>query len=255
MKLFVSVIVTTYNRPDALAAVLQGLLAQTCLDFEIIIADDGSSAETQNLIEQFASKTAIRIKHVWHEDKGFRAAAIRNKAVLEAEYDYLLFIDGDCVPNRHFIAHHIQLAEKKHFVSGNRILLSASFTETVLANKLPIFNYSILQWLKERIKNNCNRFTPCLKLNLGKLRYLKKGWQGAKTCNLGMWKTDFEQINGFNENYEGWGFEDSDLAIRLLKNGVRRKDGRYATVVFHLWHPENDRSQEAKNWQQLQRLL
>ena len=99
----ISVVVTTFNRPDALHLVLAALTQQTLLPNEVIIADDGSTEETRQLIVQLKTTLNYPIKHVWQADEGFRAAKIRNQAVLQANYDYLIFLDGDCVPFPDFI--------------------------------------------------------------------------------------------------------------------------------------------------------
>src|SRR5512141_1388653 len=129
--MLISVIVTTYNREDALEAVLRSLAAQTDRNFEVIVADDGSKAPTAALVESWKAKgTKIgqRLEHVWHEDRGFRAAEIRNRAILAARGEYVVFLDGDCIARPDFVATHRRLAERGWFVTGNRILLSPELT-------------------------------------------------------------------------------------------------------------------------------
>lgn len=255
-QIFISVIVTTYNWVPALAKVLEGFLNQSYRDFEIIIADDGSSPETANFIQQFqADHPQLQIKHIWQPDTGFRAAQIRNKAVAKACGDYLIFIDGDCIPKASFLTRHAQLAEKNYFVTGNRILLSESFTNTVLQQNFALHHYQFYDWLLLKKASHCNRILPLLFLPYFPRRLKKNKWQGAKTCNLGVWRNDFVNINGFDESFVGWGFEDSDLVIRLFNHGIKRKDGRFAVPVIHLWHKENDRSHEFKNWDRFQLRL
>jgi glycosyltransferase involved in cell wall biosynthesis len=256
MNDLVSVIVTSYNRPDALAAVLAGLLAQDERGFEILIADDGSREDTRALVETSARSAPMRIVHVWQEDRGFRAGAARNRAAAQARGTYLVFLDGDCVPRADFIARHRQLAERGWMVAGNRILLSESFTAEVLARREPIHAWHPEQWRQARARAAINRTAPLRHLPLGALRKLgSRRWQRVRTCNLGLWADDFHAVNGFDEVFEGWGFEDSDLAVRLLNHGVRRKDGAFAVGVLHLWHRENDRAREGENWQRLQQRI
>lgn len=251
-----SLIVTTYNRPDALEAVLAGLLAQQDRGFEVLIADDGSRDETRKLIERTAREAPLRIVHVWQEDRGFRAGAARNRASLQAVGEYLVFLDGDCVPRPDFVARHRRLAERGWMVAGNRILLSESFTREVLDGRLPIHAWTFAQWREAQRRGAINRKAPLLRLPLGPLRKLGRGrWQRVRTCNLGVWADDFRAVNGFDETFEGWGFEDSDLAVRLLNLGVRRKVGAFATGVLHLWHREHDRAREGENWQRLQQRI
>ncbi len=246
----ISVIVTTYNWPYALQAVLCALAEQKSSHlFEIVVADDGSSEETAKLIRGFKKRTTIPILHIWQPDEGFRVAAIRNKAILAAEGDYILFLDGDCIPRENFIERHLQLAELKTFVVGNRVLLNREFTVTVLSETLPLHQWSLWRWCVARLYGHCNRIFPILSLPAGWPR-LKSNthWQGAKGCNLGVWKADLLQVNGWEENFTGWGYEDSDLVIRLLRSKVRHKSARFYIPVFHLWHPENDRTKERDNW-------
>ena len=124
MAELISVIVTTYNREDALDAVLRSLAAQSDSDFEVVVADDGSGPATRELIAAWKAKLAVRLEHVWHEDRGFRAAEIRNRAILAARGGYCIFLDGDCIARPDFVATHRRLAEPGWFVTGNRILLS-----------------------------------------------------------------------------------------------------------------------------------
>ena len=239
----VSVIVTTYNREDALLSVLKSLNSQHQSEFDVIIADDGSARETQETINKFQAISDLDIKHVWQEDKGFRAAKARNKAVAESEGDYLIFMDGDCVAFPNFIYKHIQLSEQGYFVRGNRVMLSESYTQEFLHSQLQPRNMSVFDLLCLRKARKIKRIAPLVTLPLGVLRKLKeKNWYGVKTCNLGMWRDDFLAVNGFDEQYIGWGHEDADLAIRLINNGVYRKEGVNAVTVLHLWHALNDRT-------------
>lgn len=251
-----SVICTTYNRPDALEMVLQAFALQTDLDFELIIADDGSTPETKDLIDRMKSKLLYPIQHVWHEDQGFRAAAIRNLAVKAASGDYLIFIDGDCLPLPHFIQMQKKLAEKNWFVAGNRILLNQAFTENILKNQLKVFHWPIKNWYRAYQQGLCNRFLALMHLPLGFFRKLQpKKWRTCKTCNLGLFKADLIKVNGFDETFEGWGYEDSDLVIRLIHAGVKRKAGRFAASVLHLWHADNTRVNQQENYQKLMEVL
>ncbi len=252
----ISVIATTYNRPDALRAVLAGLLAQEDRGFDVLVADDGSADETRSVVETIASGAAVAVRHVWQEDRGFRAGAARNRAAAVAHGTYLVFLDGDCVPRADFIARHRALAERGWMVAGNRILLSEPFTREVLASGEPIHGWTFSQWRAARARGAINRMLPLHTLPLGPLRRIAaRRWQRVRTCNLGVWADDFRAVNGFDEDFEGWGFEDSDLAVRLLNHGVRRKEGAFATGVLHLWHRENDRVHEGRNWQRLQQRI
>lgn len=252
MAELISIIVTTYNREDALDAVLRSLARQDDSDFEVIIADDGSGEATTKLVDAWKVRFGRRLDHVWHTDRGFRAAEIRNRAILAARGAYCVFLDGDCIVRPDFIATHRRLAEPGWFVTGNRVLLSAELTTEVLREKLNPASWSFGRWFAERWRGGVNRLSALLHLPLGPLRRVRQGvWQGARSCNLAIWRTDLDCIDGFDADYSGWGKEDSDIIIRLLHAGVRRKDGTFATGVLHLWHRDADRSQLAENERKL----
>jgi glycosyltransferase involved in cell wall biosynthesis len=252
----IAVIVTTYNRPDALAAVLAGYRAQTEQTFELLIADDGSADATRKVVEEFRNRATFPVQHIWHEDHGFRAAAIRNRALAATGADYIIFSDGDCVPSRDFVLRHQHLAERGWFVAGNRILLDQAFTQRALTDALPLHEYGAADWLRAWLRRDINRLLPLLRLADGDWRKASpQRWEGVKTCNLAVWRDDLVRVNGLDETYSGWGLEDSDLVIRLLHAGVKHKSGRFATPLFHLWHAENDRSRLAENQRRLDALL
>ena len=253
----ISVIITTYNRPDALTAVLEGYLAQTDRKFELIIADDGSKEETKEVVLTYGNRAAFPVEHVWQEDRGFRAAAIRNRALVATEADYIIFSDGDCIPLPDFVSRHRLLAEKGWFVVGNRILLNEAFTNRILSGDIAVHTWDVRQWLGARMRGHTNRWLPLLSLSL--LSPLRKArphrWEGAMTCNLSVWREDLLFVNGFDETYSGWGLEDSDLVIRLIQSGLGRKSARFAAPVLHLWHKENDRSSLVENRRRLEHRL
>jgi glycosyltransferase involved in cell wall biosynthesis len=252
----ISVIVTTYNREDALAAVLRSLAGQTDQNFEVIVADDGSRAATADLIEVWKAKVGHRLVHVWHDDRGFRAAEIRNRAILASCGAYCIFLDGDCIARPDFVATHRRLAEPGWFVTGNRILLSRDLTAKVLHDNFMPETWSFVRWIAERGRGGVNRLSALLRLPLGPFRQLRQSvWRGARSCNLAIWRSDLDRVDGFDADYSGWGKEDSDIIVRLLHAGVRRKDGSFATGVLHLWHAEADRSRLSANESKLSDIV
>ena len=256
MSGLISVIVTTYNREDAFEAVLRSLGSQNDRNFEIIIADDGSAPATAALIEQYKARIGVPLTHVWQEHRGFRAGEIRNRAVRASQGDYVVFLDGDCLTRRDFIATHRRLAEPGWFVTGNRALLTQSLTDAVLSQPLEPEHWRMADWLHQRLSGGLNRLAPVLRLPLGPLRKIRpQAWEGARSCNLAVWRADLDGVDGFDASFSGWGKEDSDLLVRLLHAGVRRKDGAYATGVLHLWHAAADRSQLAENERRLARVI
>ncbi|HZN31545.1 MAG TPA: glycosyltransferase family 2 protein, partial [Xanthobacteraceae bacterium] len=224
MPELISVIVTTYNREDALEAVLSALSRQSDREFEVVVADDGSRPATAALIERWKGRLGVPLSHVWQADRGFRAAEIRNRALLAARGDYCVFLDGDCIARTDFVATHRRLAERGWFVTGNRVLLSRELTAAVLREAVLPQTWNLAQWINRRAQGGVNRLAAVLRLPLGPLRKLRPGqWQGARSCNLAVWRSDLERVDGFDASFRGWGREDSDLLIRLLHSGVRRK--------------------------------
>ncbi|WP_297389054.1 glycosyltransferase family 2 protein [Acidiferrobacter sp.] len=241
-----AVIVTTYNWPEALALVLAGYGAQTDTRFDLLVADDGSTQDTAEVVAAFARRAPFPVRHVWQRDEGFRAAAIRNRALAHTDAEYVVFTDGDCVPLPGFVLSHKALSEPGYFVSGHRALLSPAFTRKVLANKTPLFSWSLSRWVFHWLRRDINRWMGLVTIP-GTWTRRADGWAGVKTCNLGVWRADLVRLNGFEESYEGWGLEDSDLAIRLLRSGCHRRSGRFAAPLLHLWHRENSRTYFERN--------
>jgi glycosyltransferase involved in cell wall biosynthesis len=252
----ISLIVATYNRADAMDAVLRSLARQSDRNFEIIIADDGSGQEIRDMIAAWTPRLGVPVTHVWHEDRGYCLPEIRNKAMRASAGRYIIWLDGDCIARPDFVAAHRALAEPGFFVGGNRVLLSQSLTERILAEKLEPETWSYAHWLWLRMRGEANRVVPLLRLPLGPLRKLHaRRWQGVRGGNMAFFRADLERIDGFDASYVGWGPEDSDAVIRVIRSGIRRKDGRFATGVLHLWHPEVDRSRLAANRAKLDELL
>ena len=252
----ISVIVTTYQRPLALQCVLESLSKQSIQPSEVIIADDGSDSVTKDVVLSWQKKNFFSIIHSWHEDLGFRAAKARNLAAIKSTGNYLVFLDGDCVVFQDFIERHIKLAERKKMVIGSRILCSEEFTKLIESKKIYPTSWSYMKWLQAKILKQINRTYPLLKIPNTVLRNLRgKRWRGVRTFNLGVWREDFFAVNGFDEHFKGWGHEDADLAIRLIRKGVLRKDGQFSLPVLHLWHKESDRSKLINNEDLLQATI
>lgn len=246
MKL--SLIISTYNKPAYLKKVLEGVKLQTRLPDEVLVADDGSGPDTALAVHEW--RRSFPLLHVWQEDKGFRAAKIRNEAIKRAGGDYIVVLDGDCVPERHFISDHMSLAGKNFFFQGKRLLLgrncSSSFDPASAARK----SYLLGLLRKGQIKNSHHllpfRFLPPMK---------DTALKGTRSCNMGFFRDDLFAVNGFNEDFSGWGREDSELVARLYKYGLKRKTHPFRALCYHLWHEENDKSRLDENEKLLARAL
>ncbi len=244
----VSVVITTYNRSDALLAVLEGLARQTDRNFEVVVADDGSRDEHRSAILASPVARTLRVVHVWHPDVGFTASRVRNRGVAVAQGRYIIFMGGDCVPEVDFIARHKQLAEAGHFVNGSRVLLSPALTQRVIAGGESLSARGALYWIGQRLRGQASKLTHLLRLPDWRGRVRRDFyWKGIRSCNMGVWRSDYERIDGFDESFVGWGHEDADLVLRLHHAGVARKNGFCATEVFHLWHKEAARNHESHN--------
>ena len=206
----ISFIVLTYNRSDALLAVLRSLARQCGAGHEVLVADDGSNPIQVDLLRQKCPAFDCSIRHVWHPDTGFTAARARNLGAYHAAGDYLVFLDGDCVPGPSFVKAHTRLAEQGCFVNGSRVLLSQRLTACVVNQEIDLLEQSFAFWSKARLTGDSNKLLHVLGWPRSLFR-VKQGfkWQGIRSCNLAVWHQDFLAINGFDETFEGWGHEDA----------------------------------------------
>ncbi len=241
-------IVSTYNRPDALLEVLRGLAGQCTDRHEVIIADDGSSPVAVQKILAELPRFRCSVRHVWHPDVGFTLSRVRNLGVLACHADYLVFMDGDCVPSSHFVASHEALAAPEFFVNGSRVLLSESLTRKIITGQADFADVTWLTWLRWRLAGDVNKLIHLIQLpDLALRRESHFRWKRIRGCNIGVWRKDYLLINGFDESFTGWGHEDADFVLRLHNAGVQRKNGFCSTEVYHLWHPESSRSEATSN--------
>ena len=253
----ISILLATYNWPQALKLCLESLATQTDTDFEIIIADDGSTSETKNLIERIKQTHPISIQHLWQEDQGFRKTAILNQAINAAHGDYLVFLDGDCIVQPDFVARHRALSQKGYLVTGSRVLLNESLTAQLLTWPSWNFNRFTEKLLSYRLSGGINKYWPLkIKLGNGSWRdYQKFVWRRIKGCNMACWKADAEAINGFDESMTGWGHEDADFVFRLQRHHIKRKSGSWSTEVLHLFHKIHDQTNAAENARRVRAMI
>ena len=239
----ISLIITTYNRDDALELVFLSILHQNWYPAEIIVADDGSSQTTRELIHKYQKKMPILLRHCWHEDQGFRAATIRNKAIVMATNDYIIIIDGDMVLHKDFVNDHIRMARPNVFVQGKRVLLGQHLTQQAIQHHQIKFNF-----FHSQIKNRLNTLRMPLLANW-LWWWHTHPLHGIRSCNMAFWRKDAIFINGFNEEFIGWGREDSEFVARLLHTGIKRFNFKFGATAYHLYHQklsnpaivENDR--------------
>lgn len=230
----ISLIISTYERPGALQQVLQGLLRQSQMPLETLIADDGSGPATRALISQWQARLPVPLRHLWQPDQGFRKTLILNQAIAAAKGDYIVLLDGDCVPHRKFVADHAALAEKSFWVQGRRCFVREEFAPAFSAGSTRIW-----QWM---VAGRITGLAKALRLPFAVVRR-NTGQRGIIGCNMGFWREDLLDINGFDEEYTGWGIgEDSDLGTRLYHLGRPRKFVYGRAIVYHLNHPMLARS-------------
>jgi len=236
----IALIITTYNRPDALELVIKSALSQTFLPDEIIIADDGSRGETKILISKYQKKSPTKIIHSWQRDLGFRAARSRNKAIAKSSSDYLILVDGDMILNKYFIYDHVSSSKEGFFIQGTRVLLSKEISRKVLQSQDLAVNF-----YQSGISNRKNALRSKLLSNIFSSK--SKKLDGIKTCNMSFFKEDFLRINGFNNDFEGWGREDSEFALRMINYGLIRNNIKHLAIQYHLWHHEESRESLIQN--------
>ncbi|MBF8964796.1 glycosyltransferase [Pontibacter sp. FD36] len=239
-RLGISLVVTTYNWKEALGTVLRSAFQQSELPREIIVADDGSREDTRALVAELAKESPVPVLHSWQEDLGFRAAESRNRAIAMATGEYVVIIDGDMVLHPDFLKGHRRAARKGYFTQGKRVLLSPELSQKLISR-----GPSPISPLSSGIKNRFNATnSPFLSRLFSKD---KAGIASIKSCNMGFWMEDIVRVNGFNEDFVGWGREDSEFAIRLLNSGTKRQNLAFGGVAYHLHHQENSRQSLAAN--------
>jgi glycosyltransferase involved in cell wall biosynthesis len=240
MTIDTSIIISTYNSPDWLAKVLFGYNNQSYRQFEIVIADDGSKQETFDLIETIKKEVFYPIVHVWHEDNGFQKASILNKAIAQAKGDYIIQADGDCILHPYFVKDHFDMAKENTYVFGSRVNILEEALDSVFKQQ----------------KTNFSAFSKGIKNRTRALRipFLSRFYKPETTisrkfrgCNTSFFKKDFIAVNGYDENFKGWGREDSELMTRFHNNGILAQRIRYRGIVYHIFHNIKSKDQLEKN--------
>jgi len=237
----ITVIVPTYNRPKALKLCLLSLARQSVLPHEVMIADDGSTSETHDMVNEMQQylKQILPIKHVWHEDRGFRKPKILNEAVRQSTGDYLVFIDGDCMAHRHFVRSHREQSGRDAILSGKRVEIGKELTEQLLARGSVLNTFSPrLVW--DSFRGGSRKVEEAFMIRSPFLRKITHRDRitddGVWGCNFSLYKDLFIAINGCDEDFLDGSIEDNDLGIRVLNQGKQVRSVRGLAVIFHLWH-------------------
>lgn len=235
-----ALLISTYNWPEALELILLSLAKQTYLPHEVLIADDGSTEKTKEIIDNFRASTSIPIKHIWHEDEGFRRSKILNKTIASATSDYIIQLDGDCILHPNLVEDHIKSILPNTYLYGSRVNILAPYVSSIFQNKIIRFGI-----FSKKIRNK----TRNLRIPFFMRFYAPHMGVSPKLrgCNISFWKKDFIAINGYNESFEGWGREDSDLATRLNNLGTKAKRIRYGGIVYHIYHPTSSKENLEQN--------
>jgi|GEM_PF-117891 len=228
----VSLIISTYNQPQFLDTALQSAVEQTRLPDEIIIADDGSGEETAKIVNDWKSKTPVKIIHVWQENTGFRLAANRNNGIAVSSGDFLIFLDSDCFLHKNYVEDYISFAAPNYFVCGTRVNIRPKRKDYIL--QTGDRRISLFSW-------GTSKKPHAIRSRLLSMLRKKGGMAGA---SFAAWKNDIERINGFNEFFVQYGGEDADIAIRLEKSGVKMKKMVHWGIAYHFDHVKNPRPEK-----------
>ena len=223
-----TLLISTYNFPQALELCLASIVSQTILPNEVVIADDGSSEETRKVVQTWQKKLMCSVKHVWQPDMGFRLSEIRNKALAVASSDYIIQIDGDIIMERHFIEDHLRFAAKDFFVCGSRSRITEVYTYRLFNGEK--FHFSFLHpGLTDRMNAlRCSWLMPFF-----------YHYNHLRGCNMAYWLDDIKAINGFDEVIKSYGYEDEDVQERLKRIGKQKKFIKFMCIEYHLYHPEH----------------
>jgi glycosyltransferase involved in cell wall biosynthesis len=240
----IALAITTYERPEALAAVLATVAAQTLIPDEIVVADDGSGAATREVVQRASDSLGGRVRHVWQEHRGFRLTRLRNLAIANTTADYLIFVDGDMLLHPHFVADHAYLARLGHYTQGVRVPLDTRATAAALTAPRAARLTLRVDMRGSGMRRLYTLHMPRIAL---RVHHLANLFIAIKGCNQAFWRADLVRANGFNEAIEGWGPEDKELCARLEFGGARRQTLLFGGIAWHLAHPPAERSRQADN--------
>ncbi len=236
-----SLFVSTYEMPRHLELVLAGLRQQSFRDFELLLCDDGSGPETRRIIDQFRAESGYRVEHIWQEHQGFRKCRMLNEALRRASGEVAIFLDGDCVPHRHFVRDHVEQQEPGRFLAGRRVELGPKLSSWLTPRHVsrgffdfpgPRMLWSVVRKDSEHLQRTLRWSNPGLRRWLGMERI-----DDLKGCNYSVARQHLVEINGFDQEYEGYGREDTDVELRLTHLGLKIKSLKGLALQYHVWHP------------------
>ncbi|WP_010521744.1 glycosyltransferase family 2 protein [Aquimarina agarivorans] len=245
-QISISVIVSTYNSETWLRNVLESYKYQDYINFEVIVADDGSKESTKELIDAFKVDYPVNLRHIWHEDQGYRRQRILNIAITEAAFEYILMTDGDCIARPDFVSTHAKYAEKGYFLSGGYCKLDMPSSQAITPSDIEQGNCFNVKWLKS--KGQLGKKQE-LKLSVGDtlanfLDVVTPTGATFNNCNSSAWKADLIAINGYDERMQ-YGGPDRELGERLVNYGIKTKQIRYKAICLHLDHPRGYKTKES----------
>ena len=255
-----SVLVATYNRPVALERCLISLFQQSQLPLEIIICDDGSAEPTRQLIERMQPMSPVPMHHIWQPDDGFQLARIRNMGMAAAKGDYLIQIDGDVILHPHFVKDHMHHARPGFFYSGTQYHLSSSTTQRLINEPALSLKDALQQARLEKPRPTSLKAAllqsrwnwgltriPLLQKIVAQFYHWETHYQYVSGCSMAFWRQDLIRVNGYDEEFTGWGWEDTDIALRLMNLGRKLRFIRFGAIQYHLYHPQASRGNELTN--------
>ena len=229
----ISLIISTYNWTEALELSLISVLNQKVMPYEVIIADDGSTTETKELIDLFREKFRIPLIHEWHEDRGFLLAEIRNRAIKRSSGDFICQIDGDIILHPYFISDYLKVVKPNFYYRGSRVKMSKELSSSLFKTKNVKINF-----FAKGIENRFNSFRNSL-LNII-MDQPREESKNALGCNMGFWREDLIKINGYSNDLTGWGHEDEELCARLVNLGVFKRRIKHKAIAYHIYHKERN---------------
>ncbi len=240
-----SLFVTTYEMPRHLALVLAGIQRQTLKDFELFLCDDGSGAETKRVIQEFQEKVSLfRTQHIWQVHQGFRKCRILNQALLKAQGEVAIFLDGDCIPHPAFVQDHVEGQTQGFYLAGRRVELGELFSDQLTPALIAegFLDYPRSSFIFSALRQETQHFNRSIRIPFPKVRALlgMNRIADLKGCNYSLPRAVLEEINGFDESYEGYGREDTDVEVRLQNLGLQIKSMKGVALQFHVWHPRRE---------------